>query len=60
MYRGNVQYWTRSTGNIGMFLICWYITTESMWRVNLGKRKLNTAISAIHQKVPRALNVTLE
>ena len=29
-------------------------------RVNLGKRKLNTAISSIQEKVARALNVTPE
>ena len=29
-------------------------------RVNLGKRKLNTAISTIQDKVVRALNVTPE
>ena len=47
-----------------MFPVCWYITTESTCsaialsgRVNLGKRKRNTAISVIQENVARALNV---
>ena len=50
-----------------MFPICWYITTESTCsaislsgRVNLGKRKRNTAISAIQENVARVLNVMPE
>ena len=50
-----------------MFPICWYITTESTCsaialsgRVNLGKRKRNTAISAIQENIVRVLNVMPE
>ena len=50
-----------------MFPICWYITTESTCsaialsgRVNLGKRKRNTAISAIQENIARVLNVMPE
>ena len=50
-----------------MFPVCWYITTESTCsaialsgRVNLGKRKRNTAISAIQENIVRVLNVMPE
>ena len=50
-----------------MFPICWYINTESTCsaialsgRVNLGKRKRNTAISAIQENIARVLNVMPE
>ena len=54
-----MQHWTRCYQSVGISPLKVHVQSMS-GRINLGKRKLNTAISTIQEKIARVLNLISE
>ena len=54
-----MQHWTRRYQSVGISPLKVHVQSMS-GRINLGKRKLNTAISTIQEKIARVLNLISE